>query len=221
LKSGSSKLAIFDTFKTKNQELTGEAKRQRAIIVTLATQESPTEKTRTSISQRIADKNGLIWKNLYSGVFRDLDEILIPLKLVEEDGRLPLRRGPKVLQEKGIPYYRLTQSGVLVALSIKEIKDRHTLLEKFFAYSNSQEKEFQGIIKKLSKISPKFTFSLFEKYVRAFCEGKFENLLPFTFANLKSVSDESLQVQKEILEAFSNLPKADKEKTIDLIKKLG
>ncbi len=221
MKSGSSKLAIFDTFKTKSQQLTGEATRQRAIIIALATQESPTEKTRTALSQRIAEKNGLIWKNLYSGVFRDLDEILIPLKLVEEEGRLPLRRGPKALQEKGIPYYKLTQSGVLVALSIKDIEDRHSLLEKFFAYSNSQEKEFQEIIKKLSKISPKFTFSLFEKYVRAFCEGKFENLLPFTFANLKSVSDESLQIQKEILEAFSNLSKADKEKTIDLIKKLG
>jgi len=221
LKLDSSKLAIFDTFKTKNQELTGEAERQRAIIIALATQESPTEKTRTGLSQRIADKNGLVWKNLYSGVFRDLDEILIPLKLVEEEGRLPLRRGPKALQEKGIPYYKLTQSGVLVALSIKDIEDRHTLLEKFFAYSNSQEKEFQEIILKLSKISPKFTFSLFEKYVKAFCEGKFKNLLPFTFANLKSVSDESLQVQKEILEAFSNLSKADKEKTIDLLKKLG
>jgi len=221
LKSGSSKLAIFDTFKTKNQELTGEAKRQRAIIIALATQESPTEKTRTALSQRIADKNGLVWKNLYSGVFRDLDEILIPLKLVEEEGRLPLRRGPKALQEKGIPYYKLTQSGLLVALSINEIKDRHTLLDKFFAFSNSQEKEFQEIIKKLSKIAPKFTFSLFEKYVRAFCEGKLKNLLPFSFANLKSVSDESIQVQKEILEAYVNLSKADKEKTIDLIKKLG
>ncbi len=110
---------------------------------------------------------------------------------------------------------------MLVALSIREIKDRHALLDNFFAYSNSQEKDFQEIIKKLSKISPKFTFSLFEKYVKAFCGGKFESLLPFTFANLKSVSDQSLQVQKEILEAFSNLSKADKEKTIDLIKKLG
>jgi len=220
LKSESSKLAVFDTFKTKNQELTGEATRQRSIITTLATQENPTEKTRTSISQRIANKSGIIWKNLYSGVFRDLDEILIPLKLVEEEGRLPLKRGPKALQEKGIPYYRLTQSGLLVALSITEIEDRHPLLEQFFSYSNSQEKEFQEIIKKLSKIAPKFTFSLFEKYVRAFCKGKLKNLLPFTFANLKDVFDENLVIQKEILEAFSNMSKADKDKTIDLLKKL-
>ncbi len=220
MKSESSKLAVFDTFKTKNQELTGEATRQRSIITTLATQENPTEKTRTSISQRIASKSGIIWKNLYSGVFRDLDEILIPLKLVEEEGRLPLKRGPKALQEKGIPYYRLTQSGLLVALSITEIEDRHSLLEQFFSYSNSQEKEFQEIIKKLSKIAPKFTFSLFEKYVRAFCKGKLKNLLPFTFANLKDVFDENLIIQKEVLGAFSNMSKADKDKTIDLLKKL-
>jgi len=221
LKPDSSKLAIFHTFKTRNQELTGEATRQRSIITILATQENPTDKTRTSISQSIADKSGIIWKNLYSGVFRDLDEILIPLKLVEEEGRLPLKRGPKALQEKGIPYYRLTQSGLLVALSIKKIDDKGSLLEQFFSYSNSQEKEFQEIIKKLSKIAPKFTFSLFEKYVRAFCEGKLKDLLPFTFANLKNIPDESLAVQKEILEAFSNMSKVDKDKTIDLVKNLS
>lgn len=218
MKSNSSKLAIFDTFKTKNKELTGEATRQRAIITALTTQANPIYKTRTAISQKIADNNGVIWKNLYSGVFRDLDEIFIPLKLVEEDGRLPLKRGPKALQEKGIPYYRLTQGGLLVALSIKEIKNRYYLLDQFFAYSSSQEKEFQEIIRKLSKIAPKFTFSLFEKYVKAFCEGKLESLLPFSFANLKDTHDENLQVQKDILEAFSGLSKTDKGRIIDLLK---
>ena len=56
--------------------------------------------TRTAIAQNIAKKNNLLWKNLYSGVFRDLDEILIPLGIVVEAGRLPLKRGPKALQEK-------------------------------------------------------------------------------------------------------------------------
>jgi hypothetical protein len=219
LKSDASKLAIFDTFKTKNQELTGEATRQRAIIITLATQTNPVDKTRTSISQKIAGKEGMVWKNLYSGVFRDLDEILIPLKLVEEEGRLPLKRGPKALQEQGIPYYKLTKSGLLVALSLEEIKNRDAILDWFL--SSSEEKEFQNIILKLSKVAPKFTFSLFEKYVRAFCEGKLKKLLPFSFANLKSTSDEGLEVQREILEAFSNLSKADAEKTMDLLKRLS
>ena len=71
------RLAIFETFKTKTKQLTGEAKRQRSIIVTLATQVNPSERTRTGISQRIAEEHGIVWKNIYSGIFRDLDEILL------------------------------------------------------------------------------------------------------------------------------------------------
>ncbi len=220
MKSNLLKLAIFDTFKTKNRELTGEANRQRSIIVALATQENPIEKTRTSISKKIASKNQLIWKNLYSGVFRDLDEILIPLGLVEESGRLPLKRGPKALQEKGVPYYRLTKSGLLVSLSLKEIKNKQKILEQFFSNDNSEDKEFQEIIQKLAKITPMFTFSLFEKYVKAFCEGKLKNLIPMNLQSLKNISDENIQIQKEFLEAFSNFSSSDREKTLDLLKSI-
>ena len=219
MKTPAANLAIFDTFKTKNQELTGEATRQRSIIISLATQTNPMDRTRTSISQKIASKSGIVWKNLYSGVFRDLDEILIPMKLVDEEGRLPLKRGPKALQEKGIPYYKLTQSGLLVALSLNEIQDRNSILKQFF--SDSSKKEFQEIILKLEEIAPKFTYSLFEKYVRAFCEGKLKSLIPFNLANLKNISDSNLQIQIEILDAFSNMSKTDKDKTMDLLKSIG
>ena len=50
------KLAIFDTFKTKGNDLTGEAKRQRAIIGILGSNVNPAERTRTGISQKIAKK---------------------------------------------------------------------------------------------------------------------------------------------------------------------
>jgi hypothetical protein len=213
-------LAIFDTFKIKNRELTGEANRQRSIIIALATQENPIERTRTSISKKIASKNQVIWKNLYSGVFRDLDEILIPLGLVEESGRLPLKRGPKALQEKGIPYYRLTQSGLLVSLSLKEIKNKENILEQFFSNGNFEDKEFQEIIQKLAKIAPMFTFSLFEKYVKAFCKGKLKNLIPMNLQSLKNISDENIQIQKEFLEAFSNFSSSDREKMLDLLKSI-
>ena len=74
------KLAVFDTFKTKNQDLTGEAKRQRSIITILGNNVNPAERTRTGISQKIAEKQEISWKNIYSGIFRDLDEILLPWK---------------------------------------------------------------------------------------------------------------------------------------------
>ena len=215
IKSNSPKLAIFNTFKTKSLELTGEALRQRSIIIALATGTNPTDKTRTSISRKIASQSGVVWKNLYSGVFRDLDEILIPLGLVKEEGRLPLRRGPKALQEKGVPYYKLTQSGLLISLSLNEIKDRKEILERFFSNLSKDENEFHDIILKLTKIAPKFTFSLFEKYVKAYWEGRLK-LLPFKFQNLKNISDESLIIQKEFLEGFTNLSKSDEEKTVNL-----
>ena len=75
-------IAIFDTFKTRNNKFTGEAKRQRGIIAHLATEQSPELRTRTSIAHIIAERNGILWQNIYSGIFRDLDEVLIPSGVV-------------------------------------------------------------------------------------------------------------------------------------------
>jgi hypothetical protein len=212
-------LSIFDTFKIKG-ELTGEANRQRSIITILASNANPAERTRTGISRRIAKRQDIAWKNIYSGIFRDLDEILIPLEIAEEDGRLPLRRGPKALQEKGIPYYKLTKKGVLVALSISEVKNREKLLKEFFSKSDSKEKEYEKIITSLLETSPNFTYSIFQKYVKAFCDNKIKDLLPFDLSKLKDVSDESLMIQKEILEAFLKLSKQDKEEAIRFLNEI-
>jgi len=214
------KLAIFDTFKTKGNDLTGEANRQRAIIAILGSNANPAERTRTGISQRIAKKHDIAWKNIYSGIFRDLDEILLPMGIAEEDGRLPLKRGPKALQEKGIPYYHLTKKGILVALSINECKNRENLLIEFFSQSESIEKEFEKILSSLVKTSPIFTYSIFQKYVKAFCENKIKELLPFDLSKLQDISDESLIIQKEILSAFANLSKQEKDEAIIFLDKI-
>ncbi|MEJ2259055.1 MAG: hypothetical protein P8X78_00815 [Nitrosopumilaceae archaeon] len=214
------KLSIFDTFKTKENSLTGEANRQRSIIRILSSNANPAERTRTGISQKIAKGQGIVWKNIYSGIFRDLDEILLPMGIAEEDGRLPLKRGPKALQEKGIPFYHLTRKGILIALSIKEVENKEGLLVEFFSKADSKEKEFEKIITNLSKSSPNFTYSIFQKYVKAFCDNKIEDLLPFDLSNLQSIYDESLSIQKEILEAFLKLPKQEKEDAIRFLNEI-
>ncbi len=214
------KLAIFNTFKTKGADLTGEANRQRAIITILASNVNPAERTRTGISQRIAKKQGITWKNIYSGIFRDMDEILLPMEIAEEDGRLPLKRGPKALQEIGIPYYHLTRKGILIALSISEIKNRENLLKEFFSKSESTEKGFEKILSILLKTSPNFTYSIFQKYVKAFCDNKIKDLLPFDLSKLREISDESLGIQKEFLEAFLKLSKQEKEDSIRFLNEI-
>ena len=214
------KLSIFDTFKTKENSLTGEANRQRSIIRILSSKANPAERTRTGISQKIAKGQGIVWKNIYSGIFRDLDEILLPMGIAEEDGRLPLKRGPKALQEKGIPFYHLTRKGILIALSIKEVENKEGLLAEFFSKADSKEKEFEKIITNLSKTSPNFTYSIFQKYVKAFCDDKIKDLLPFDLSKLQSISDESLSIQKEILEAFLKLSKQEKVDAIRFLNEI-
>ena len=215
------KLSIFDTFKTKDNSLTGEALRQRSIIRILSSKANPAERTRTGISQKIAKGQGIVWKNIYSGIFRDLDEILLPMGIAEEHGRVPLKRGPKALQEKGIPFYHLTRKGVLIALSLKEIENKEKLLEEFFSNSDPQEKDFEKIIKLLSKTSPNFTYSIFQKYVKAFCDDKIKDLLPLDLSKLQSIPDESLSIQKEILEGFLKLSKQEREDALRFINKIS
>jgi hypothetical protein len=215
------KLAIFDTFKTRDKDLTGEAKRQRAIISILGNKVNPAERTRTGISQKIAKKQEISWKNIYSGIFRDLDEILLPLEIAEEDGRLPLKRGPKALQEKGIPYYHLTKKGILVGLAINGIETMGPQLKEFFSKSDPIEREFEKILTKFMTTSPIFTYSIFQKYVKAFCENKINELLPFDISKLKDISDENLIIQKEILLAFVKLSSQEKKDVAVFLEKIA
>jgi|TARA_B100001750_G_scaffold21770_1_gene14657 hypothetical protein len=202
--------------------MTGEAARQRAIINHLSVATNSASKTRTAISQTIAEENKILWKNIYSGIFRDLDEILIPLGIVEEEGRLPIKRGPKALQESGMPYYHLTKKGLLVALSISETGDRESMMNEFFAgeYYDTEEVPIQEMISKLHKTAPRFTFSLFEKYTKAYCDGKISDLLPFNLQNLQKASDMSSHIQMELLEGFVKMSNTERGNTLNFLKKI-
>ena len=220
MKAEKTRLAIFDTFKTKRQTITGEASRQRAIIHHLSNATNSASKTRTAISQSIAEENKILWKNIYSGIFRDLDEILIPLGIVEEEGRLPLKRGPKALQQNGMPFYHLTKKGLIVALAIDSISERKRILKGIVNEANDDEKQAFEIMEKLVKIAPHFAFSVFERYVKAYCENKLNDIVPFTVENVSKSADDSAQLQMELLEGFSKLSKSDRDQTIDFLKKI-
>jgi len=220
LKNKATRLSIFDSFKTKGDELTGEAVRQRRIISHLAREENSLLMTRTGISQNIAEKNKTAW-NVYSGVFRDLDEILIPMGIVEEAGRLPLKRGPKALQEKGIPFYHLTNKGFLVALSIDEVKNKNELLRDFLSTDQMKDKGLEDSIRILLDISPNFVFFIFENYVKAHCDGKIKELLPFEILQLKQILGKNFGIQREMLEGFVSLSTSHRKNILSLLAKFG
>lgn len=209
------KLSIFKTFKTKREELTGEAIRQRLIIANLATETRHMMNTRTSLAHKVAEKSNTVWQNVYSGIFRDIDEILLPLGIVEEAGRLPLKRGPKALQEHGVPYYKLTESGMLVAVSLDELKDeRIKILKKFLESHDMKEQEFKEVILILLNIAPNIVFTLIRKYIESHVNGEIDKIIPFNSNRLRYALNGTMAIYGELLEGFSTLTSSDRDSVI-------
>jgi len=51
---------------------------------------------------------------------------------------------------------------------------------------------------------------MFEIYVRAFCEGKLNSLLPLTVSKFQGISDNAFAIQNELLTGFMTLSKSKK-----------
>lgn len=215
-------LAIFDTFKTRKNKFTGEAKRQRRIITHLAMEVGPELKTRTSIAHAIAKKNGILWQNIYSGIFRDLDEVLLPLGVVREGGRLPLKRGPRALQQEGMPYYELTDAGLLVASSLEELgNSRSKMLEKYLSTlpnNDANQKLLKDGILLFLKIAPSFVFKIITEYITSYSQGVITELVPMNVKKMRSIVSDSVRVEKELIEAFAALSDDKKDMVCKFIR---
>jgi hypothetical protein len=215
LKTQRGNIAIFDTFKTRKDKFTGEAKRQRGIIAHLAIEQSPELRTRTSIAHAIAKKHDILWQNIYSGIFKDLEEILIPLDIVRIGGRLPLRRGPRALQLEGVPFYELTEAGLLVASCIDELgAKRMKLLESYLlsiaAGDQSQRIMCTGILL-LIRMTPCFVSKIINEYIYAYSRGLIENLTPIDVKKLRYAVSKQITVERELVGAFDMLQEDQKE----------
>jgi len=215
LKDEKSTIAIFDTFKTRKNKFTGEAKRQRGIIAHLATEQSPELRTRTSIAHAIAKEHGILWQNIYSGIFRDLDEVLIPAGVVREGGRLPLRRGPKALQLEGVPFYELTDTGMLVASAIEELGDKRMKLLQLYISSlpagDSSSRTMKEGMLFLIAAAPLFVSKIISEYIYAYSTGSTESIAPLDAKKLRSVIAKQIIVERELVEAFIAMSQDNKE----------
>lgn len=225
MKDDRSTIAIFDTFKTRKNKFTGEAKRQRGIIAHLATEQSPELRTRTSIAHSIAKQHGILWQNIYSGIFRDLDEVLIPSGVVKEGGRLPLKRGPKALQLEGVPFYELTDAGMLVASSIEELGDRRTkLLQSYISSlttSDAAAKTMKEGMLLLIQVAPLFVAKIINEYIYAYSIGTIDSIAPLDAKKLRSVIAKQIVVEKELIEAFITFQQDQKDLVRNFFKVLS
>lgn len=225
MKQDKHNIAIFDTFKTRKDRFTGEARRQRGIIAHLAIEESPEFRTRTSIAHVIAKKHGILWQNIYSGIFRDLDEALIPAGVIREGGRLPLRRGPRALQLEGVPFYELTETGLLVASSIEEIgKERVKILERYLGSllaKNSTETAIITGLLLLIKTAPRFAFKIVNEYIYAYSSGLIDNITPLDIEKLRTIISEQVGIEKELIEAYIKMENDQREVVKTFFSEIG
>ena len=109
---------------------------------------------------------------------------------------------------------------MIVSLAIDNISERKKILRGIINQADDNEKQAFQIMEKLIKIAPHFGFSIFERYVKAYCENRLDDLLPFTVENVSKSTDDSSQIQMELLEGFSKLSKLDRDQTIDFLKKI-
>ncbi|MBA3749842.1 MAG: hypothetical protein H0X03_02930 [Nitrosopumilus sp.] len=227
-------IAIFDTFKTHHSKSTREAKRQRGIIAHIAIEKDPKSKTRTSIAHILARKYDVAWQNIYSAIFKDLDEVLLPAQVVKEGGRLPIKRGPKALQIEGIPYYELTNIGLIIASTIEETGDirmRMKLLESYISNSNFNKKDEsdnnnnidnniiinEGILL-LSRYAPSFILKIINEYIIAYNHGEIEKLDRLDGEKLKKIISKQIIIEKELVEACMILSNDKKDLLRNFIK---
>ena len=194
------RLGIFETLRTRTGELSVKARRQRAIIQMLAEKPNPQDRTRTGLAKSLAAVTGSKWQTVYPAVFGDMEKVMMPLDVIREEGRLALRRGPRMMQERGSPYYTLTQSGMVVALALQDIQGREGMMDRI-----DEMGPHEGVLRALAGNSPAIIQYMMERYVEAWCRDGFD-LLPLDLGRIKN--DATLSMCQSLVAVHTGMDEA-------------
>lgn len=197
------RLSIFERLRTRPGEFSSKAFRQRAVIQMLAEKTNPQDRTRTGLAKSLAAATGSKWQTVYPAVFGDIEKIMVPLGLIQEEGRLPLRRGPRMMQERGSPYYSLTQEGMVAALAIRGVQGWNDIVGRI-----EEMGPHGGTLRSLAKSSPGMVQYIMERYVEAWCRSG-SSLLPLDLGHIRN--DGPLSMCRDLLEAYGGMEDAARE----------
>ncbi len=210
VKRSETRLSIFETLKTRSGQLSTRARRQRAIMCVLAQHSNPNERTRIAIAKRIAGPTESKWQTAYPGVFKDIKDIMLPTGVIKEEGRLPMRRGPKALQSQGNPYYGLTVKGTMVALAISEMPGRSGMLNTFLESELSEA----GTLIAIAESSPELVYISIQQHVENWCRGEAD----LDSSRLEKLPKDSLLVACcGLLESFMNMSRERQEAMVEFL----
>jgi hypothetical protein len=168
-------LCIFEH--CKDSTLRSRGVKQRRVIKLLDTLQVA-DVTRGVLAKHLAAELGISRANAYQYAYKELEECLIPNGIVEETGATILpTRGPGLLQNAGIPCYRLTSLGMLIACTLEElgIEKQKELLKRYLAcskVSGAAEFAVNEWLESTLRKHPEYAIELAGYCVRDFVHGR-------------------------------------------------
>ncbi|MEO9363298.1 MAG: hypothetical protein ABI348_05295 [Nitrososphaera sp.] len=151
---------------------------QRFIITCMAQQVSSI--TKRVLARQMAKKFGMSLRNAYTHTYTELNCSLIPGGIVEQDGAVPATRGPRIFQLDGVPCFRLSGLGMLLACSLDEIdiKDRMQLFRQYLDSDRSWRRDpRKGELLSHLEAYPEFTLELLKQGAAQYLQGKADHPL--------------------------------------------
>nr|MDQ3883201.1 hypothetical protein [Thermoproteota archaeon] len=132
--------------------------------------------------------------------------------------------GPKALQLEGVPFYELTDTGILVASSIEELSNNRMHLLRSYISSLSASDFDSKVMKEsmlfLILVAPSFVSKIINEYIYAYSTGTIDSIAPLDIKKLRSVISKQIIVEKELVEAVIIMQQDQRELVTNFFKVL-
>jgi hypothetical protein len=123
-----------------------------------------------------------------------------------------------------VPFYELTDTGILVASSIEELSDYRMKLLRSYISSLSAGDSDSKIMKEsmlfLILVAPSFVSKIINEYIYAYSTGEIDSIAPLDIKKMRSVIVKRISVEKELVEAVMTMQQDQRELVTSFFKVL-
>jgi hypothetical protein len=123
-----------------------------------------------------------------------------------------------------VPFYELTDTGILVASSIEELSNNRMHLLRSYISSLSASDFDSKVMKEsmlfLILVAPSFVSKIINEYIYAYSTGTIDSITPLDIKKLRSVISKQIIVEKELVEAVITMQQEQRELVTNFFKVL-
>ena len=146
------------------------------------------------------------------GVYEDIEKIFLPQRIIEEEGKIPVRRGPRLLQKEGTGFYKLTKIGKLLLFGIGDKVDID-----FREYTD--EENLGTDLNSLYETNQELCFLLIENYISMNCTNR-EEILPIRSEKFSQTSSQKLRCDLDFVKSMLSISKEEQDKLLEILSRI-